>query len=123
MPMSRLWRTLIGMLGQTDRFLTTRLFLPWLPLFVIAHRQGFKALTPTVLGSLALLLSARLLADGSFRGVLQLTFGFLPLLGSVTILASDAGAQKDLLTQSYVYYLDAALGTALAVVSEVRGRR
>ena len=59
-----------ALLQQLDRQLVTRLALPWLPLLVLVQADKLPVLTPGVLGSVTLVLSARLLADASYSGVL-----------------------------------------------------
>lgn len=108
------------MLSQIDRYLTGRLLLPWLPMFVLWHTTAWAGVTPQFFGGLAMVLGARVLAESEFVGALQVVFGFLPLLGgalvcaNVTVNPGVFGA---------VYYVAGGLGTTLAAVSSLRERR
>jgi len=107
-----LWRRL-------DRLLFVRLVLPWLPLFVLFQAHRLRASIPEILGSATIVLAARLLVDANFTGVLAGVFALIPLLGSVLLIAGVVAAWW----WAWTYYAIAAVGTVLAVISEVRQRR
>lgn len=107
---------------QLDRYLATRMALPWLPVFANAHRPELTVLTPEFFGALAMVLSARVLADRSMAGVLQLLFGILPLLGGGFVVAG-ATPGDDYSWLGLVYYLGASTGTVLAAITDLRERR
>jgi hypothetical protein len=109
------------MLKQLDFYLSTRMVLPWLPVFAVAHRLNTDVLTPQLFGSLAMVLSARLLAERAFSGGQQVIFCMLPLLGGGLVCAGSAAA-KNYWWLGLVYYLAAGIGTVLAAVSDLRGR-
>src|SRR5688572_3132591 len=104
---------------QLDQYLSARMLLPWLPVLIIF--QAGKPLTPEHFGILAIVLAARLLADGALSGLLRVRFGIIPLIGGTLVLA---GATPDNpWTFGLVYYLCSGLGTTLTAVSDLRGRR
>ncbi len=104
---------------QFDSPLFVRVLLPWLPLFILLQAEKVKATVPEILGSATVVLAGRLLVDGNFKGILSGFFGLVPLVGSVLLIT---GVVQNVRV-AWVYYLMAALGTVLAVVSEVRQRR
>jgi len=106
-------------LRQLDRHLTIRLVLPLLPLFVFFHVRKESVLTPELFGALAMVLSARLLADSSFQSAfMKLVFCILPLVGGGLTCAG-----KGSIALSVTYYATAGVGTVLAVISDLRQRR
>lgn len=95
--------------------------LPWLPIFVVAHRANTGVLTPELFGALAMVLSARLLAEGAFSGGQQVIFCMLPLLGGALVCVGSVASQNHWYL-GLVYYLGAGIGTVLAAISDLRGR-
>lgn len=79
-------------------------------------------LTPELFGALAMVLGARILAEGALSGTRQLVFGILPLVGGGLVVAG-AGASGTYSWLGFVYYLGAGTGTVLGAVSDLRGRR
>lgn len=110
---------------QLDRSLSLRLLLPLLPIFASLHRLAWPihdVLTPEMLGALAIVLSARTIAERSLDGIMQVAFGFVPLVGGA-LVCGGAGGGDNPTWLGAVYYLGAGSGTVLAVLHELRERR
>jgi hypothetical protein len=107
------------MFRQLDRQLAGRLVIPWLPPFVLWVTNRLQTISPEFLGSVTTILAARLTVDAAYEGSFALLFGVVPLLGGVLLIG---GAVLDL-NAAWVYYVIAALGTVLAVITDIRQRR
>lgn len=98
--------------------------LPWLPLLVMAQAGDLRRLTPEIMGALAIVLAARVLGEGALTGTLQFLFGFVPLIGATVVCAGATPTPGGEAWHSAIaYYVGAGLGTTLAAISELRGRR
>jgi MFS family permease len=106
-------------LAPLDSQFFVRLVLPWLPLFVLFQVNRLHSSVPEILGSATMVLAARVLVDANFRGVVAGIFGLLPLVMSVLL---TAGVVENW-NWAWTYYVMAAVGTVLAVLSEAHNRR
>jgi hypothetical protein len=108
---------------QLDAFIATRLFVPWTPLLVL-WMVNWKVVhpKPEILGSAALVLAARLLAEGTFpnSALFRLIFCGIPIIGGSLLFANAIHNQLE--TAAWVFYLVAGAGTMLVAISDWRGR-
>src|SRR5208282_3820033 len=105
--------------GRLDRTLISRLLLPLFPVAVLVFSKGLSVLTPTALVPMTMVLSARSLADGSFDGIPQIAFGFVPLLLGTVLYASTTDGSWG---WAVILYILAATGTILAAIEELDER-
>jgi hypothetical protein len=109
------------MLKQLDTFIATRFLVPWLPLIVLwMARLEFVSPTKEALGSMAVVLAARLLAEATFAhsALLRLIFCGLPIMGGALVFAGPPRMQAS----AWVFYGIAATGTVIVAISDLRQR-
>lgn len=105
-----------------DRSFYVRLLLPWTVPLILWQTRGSAAITSELLAGMAVILSARLFADESFRGIVQGIFCVAPFAEGVLVLGAGTRFQYPLVAGRGCY-LVAAIGTVFAVISEARQRR
>lgn len=92
------------MLAELDTFIATRLLVSWFPLIVLWIAKGrFVSPKPEMLGSIALVLAGRLLAESfpGFPAILRLIFCGLPILGGAFVFAGVATGKLKLGCSTY----------------------
>jgi hypothetical protein len=107
-----------------DRNIITRLILPLAPASVMLQTRGSGAITPELLGALALVLALRIFADQPFKGYLvPFAFSGVPIIEGTLLCSGVSMVAGDRLTFGYATYGLAAIGTLLAVIADYRARR